>query len=259
MHIKNVVSGILFLLISTALWADPPLRMAIFRLEPFLTEAGESKNPGGITVEYWRQYIAPRMGVDIEVVGPYPIRRVEEMLEHGLVDVASQFTRIPDREHRFIFSETPLTEIDTGIVVLRESPLTSVESAEDLFGMQMVFIEGAYIPPMLLHEQIDIHLVHNEDFRRLQLNMLLAGRVDAMLDINLVSLRQYIQKNGYADRIRIIPLPSPSVEVYSMFRDTPRGRELQQRFDAANQIGREEGIFRRLTSEYLQRMEDGTQ
>lgn len=58
--------------------------MGIYQLEPFNTIAGERSGHRGITVDYWRRYVAPRMGAQLEVVGPFPIKRIESMLENGM-------------------------------------------------------------------------------------------------------------------------------------------------------------------------------
>lgn len=92
--------GLLFLLLCHPVSAET-IRMAIFSLEPFLTMKGERQEPAGITVDYWRDYIAPRMGVRLEVLGPFPSKRAEAMLENGEVDVVSQLTKIPYREKNF--------------------------------------------------------------------------------------------------------------------------------------------------------------
>lgn len=80
------------------------VRMAVFMLEPFMMELPLPQSVGpqhslltGVTVEYWRQYLAPKMGIDLEVVGPYPIVRAIKLLETGEVDIVSQLTKIPER------------------------------------------------------------------------------------------------------------------------------------------------------------------
>lgn len=238
----------LLLLLSTFAYAEK-VRMAIFQLEPFLTLSGERTDHGGITVVYWRDYIAPRMGVELEVLGPFPSKRAELMLEHGEVDTVSQLTKIPEREAAFLYPETHLTEIQSCLVVLPESPILSVSKTEDLFDKRIVFMEKAYIPPLLVHERIVFDLVATEDYRQTFFNMLFAGRVDACLDINYVSLLYSLHNRGYDGKVRIVMLPVEPVKVYSIFNKSEKGMRLMKAFDAINGEGLKTGEFQKLTEE----------
>jgi len=73
------------------------VRMAVFMLDPFMMqENATSKKVVGVTIDYWKEFIAPQMGVDFEVAGIYPILRALQMLRDGEADVVSQLTKIPD-------------------------------------------------------------------------------------------------------------------------------------------------------------------
>lgn len=228
------------------------LRLAIFLLEPYMMENPVTGEPGGITVDYWREYIAPRMGYELEVVGLFPVNRVERMLEMGEVDVAPLFTRIPSREERFLYPETPLTEITSCLILSPDSPLREVTQSEDLFDMRIGFLEGGYVPPLLQHPRISLELVASEDYRKLNLNKLFAGRLDAALDINYLSLMYYLKDRGLTDRVRILMLPVEKVNVYSIFRKTPEGDQLREQYDSINRQGQADGVFDSIAEGYFQ-------
>ncbi|MDA3899693.1 MAG: transporter substrate-binding domain-containing protein [Spirochaetes bacterium] len=236
--------------------AGETVHIAVINLEPFLKDEGEGKPPGGIAVDYWRNYIAPRMNVTVQFSGPYPIKRAELMLKNGEVDAVMHLTKIADREKDFHFPQTHLTEISSCLVVTKQSRLVSVTNTEDLYDRSIVFISSAFIPEMLLHKRITIIKVTGTDFRQLQLNMLFAGRVDSMLDINHVSLVYYLRNRGYSDRVRVIPLPVPKQKVYTIFTKTSKGHKLSDAFDKANRPGLKAGVFERLTREYMSKREN---
>lgn len=225
------------------------VRMAVFQLDPFMMEG--DKEPDGITVEYWRRFLAPRIGVDLVVLGPFPIKRAELMLERGEVDVVSQLTRIPERERRFVYPETPLTRIASCIAVLPDSPIVAADSREAFFDKRIGFIESAYIPPFLVHPRISIDLITHQDYRRMNLNKLFAGHVDVVLDINYMSFMYYLRQYGYVSHLRIMMLPGEPVEVYSIFRNDERGRRLASLFDRANREGTRDGVFDSITEEFM--------
>lgn len=208
------------------------VRIGIFKLEPFMMTL-EDKTAGGAVIDFWREFLAPRMGIEIEVSGPYPIPRLEQMLETGEVDIIPYITKIPSRESRFLYPPLPLTSIASCIIVRRDSPLQSVESAEDLFGLKIGFLTNAYVPPLLRHEKITLDLITATDFRYINHQKLMHGRVDALLDINHLSFIYEMNRHGYLKELRIIPLKQDLVSVYSIFTRTPRGESLKERYNSA--------------------------
>ncbi len=228
------------------------VKMAVFMLDPFMMqENAASKKVAGVTIDYWKEFIAPEMGVDFEVADIYPILRALQMLRDGEVDVVSQLTKIPEREAEFLYPETPLTSIISCLVVPKDSPLKEVKTSEDLFGMTVGFIKAAYIPEMLKHEKIKLDLITTTDYREMNYNKLQNKRTDAMLDINYVSMRYWLETKGYLDQIRFIMLPVKPVEVFSIFRNTKEGAALRDAFDKANRKGISEKVFEKMTQKYL--------
>lgn len=245
----------LFMSCMILFWYDPvcakKIRMAVFKLEPFMMQGENSKDITGITVQYWREFIAPEMGVELEVVGLLPILRASYMLQSGEVDVISQLTKIPEREEKFLYPDTPLTSIQSCIIVLPDSPLYKVDSQKDLYGMTIGFIQAAYIPDMMIHEKIRLDLITTTDFRGMNYKKLVKRRMDALLDINLVSEEYWLKKNGYMNKVRIIPLPVEPVYVYSIFRKTPEGQALSDAYDKANTKGIQQNMFGKISEKFL--------
>jgi len=225
------------------------IRIGIFVLPPFMmtTETGD---PGGASIDFWREYLAPAMNVDIVVSGPYPIPRLEMMLEKGEIDVIPYITKIPDRETRFIYPSKPLTNISSCIVVRRDSSLEAITAQEDLFGMKIGYITSAYIPQFLLHEQIELELVTTTEFREINHRKLMNGRVDALLDINYLSLVYEMNSKGYSKDIMIIPLDENRVAIYSIFGRSAGGRKLRNRYDEIIETVPPDA-FDRITRRYL--------
>ena len=227
------------------------LRMALFLLEPFMMEDPETGKATGAVVDYWKDYIIPRMGYDLEILGVFPIKRVEKMLESGEIEIAPLFTKISSRENLFLYPETHFAEVTSCLMVLPQSPLRDVVDSGDLSGLKIGFIEGGYIPPLLLDPSIILELVSNTDYRQINLNKLFNLRIDAALDINYHSLMYYLADRGLADRVRIVMLPVEPVKIYSIFRNTPDGAGLRAEYDRANSEYLREGVFSELLATYL--------
>jgi ABC-type amino acid transport substrate-binding protein len=229
------------------------LRIAGFPLDPYVIEASGGAGATGAVIQYWKDYLGPKMGYGIEVVGTFPINRIEAMLKNGEIDVAALFTKIPVRDAQFAYPATPLSEVSSGISVLPDSPIKDVKKPEDLFGKSLGYIEGGFVPPFFVDPRIRIETVATgEDYREVGLQRLFAGRVDALLEINLASIRFYLRGRGYQARVRIIALPIDKTPVYSVFRKTAEGERLASEYDAANSRGRKDGVFEGLLRKYVE-------
>lgn len=229
--------------------AREKVRVGIFNLGPFMMQL-DNGDAGGAAADFWRERLAPLMGVDVEVSGPYPIPRLEVMLESGEIDVIPYLTKIPARETRFLYPATPQATISPCIVVRRDSPITEINSPEDLFDKKIGFITSAYVPPFVQHERIKLDLVSLTDFRQINHKKLMNGRVDALLDINYVSFIYEMSLLGYLKDIRIIPLKQDPVNIYSIFTASPRGESLRARYESA--IKRvPKGSFEEIAERYI--------
>lgn len=227
------------------------VKMAIFQLEPFMMTMPGGTEPCGVVVDYWREYVAPRLGVTLSVSGPFSIARAQKMLESGEVDVVSQLTKIPERELMFTYPETPLALISSCIIVLNDDPLLKVTRTSDLYDKKIGFIEDAFIPQLLIDERIELELISFTDYREINLKKLLAGRIDAMLDINKDSMLYYLNSSKYRHSVRIIDLPVEKTATYSIFANTEKGRALCEAFEKINAEGYANGIYREMYKEYV--------
>lgn len=232
--------------------AREPLVIACFRLDPFTMADPVTGEPAGAVIDYWREYIGPALDLEVSFKGPYPISRVSRMLENGEIGAAALFTKIPEREARFLFPSSILCEIESCLMVAPDSPIFEVKAQEDLFDLTVGFIVGGYVPELFKHPRITLELVSNEDYRLANLKKLVAGRIDALLDINKVSLLYYLPRAGFEDRVRIVELPVRNSAIYSLFPDTPRGRELVVAFDRVNREALEKGVFKGILDRYIE-------
>ncbi len=248
---KLSVIFILIIMFSQTQVSAKTVKLAAFMVVPFMMEDTASDKVVGVTIDYWKEFIAPEMGVDFEVTGIYPILRAVQMLRDGEVDVVSQLTKTPEREAEFLYSDTPLTSIISCLFVLKESPLKEVRKSEDLFGMTLGFIKAARIPEMLKHEKIKLDLITTTDFRETNYKKLQFKRVDAILNVDYISTKYWLESKGHLDDVRLIMLPVKPMELYSIFRNTNEGAALRDAFDKANKKGISEKVFERMTQKYI--------
>lgn len=227
------------------------VRMAVFQLEPFMMAIPGVSEPGGVVIDYWRDYVAPRLGVTLVVWGPYPIARAQKMLLSGEVDVVSQLTKIPERESLFLYPKTPLAFITSCLIVRKDDPIREITDVSSLYGKKIGFIENAYIPPQLIDPRIEIERISLTDYREINLKKLEARRVDAVLDINLESMAYYLQSSKFRESVRIVSLPFEKAAVYSIFPKTERGRKLCEEFEKVNAEGYKSGVYWQIYGNYV--------
>lgn len=228
------------------------VKMGIFNLEPFLVDMGDGEKPGGVTIDYWEQYIAPKMGVKLAISGPYPVLRLFKMLETGEIDVIPQLTKNPERDELYLYPTKPFSDIKTCLVVENDSPVKQITKQEDLFGLRIGFFEGGTVPDLLKHDSISIEFVTQADFRKVNLEKLVAKRIDAMFDLNYTSMLYDIYKMGFKDKVRTVLLPIPSINVYSIFTRSEKGEKLLKLYEKANNEVSQTGAFEELTQKYME-------
>lgn len=253
---KNFIT-LLFLVIPFNLSAQEQdtVRIGIFMLPPFMMETGPDKKAGGVAVAFWEKHIAPKMKIKVKAIGPYPVMRTQKMLESGDIDLITNMTKIPEREKSFIYPPTPLAQITSCLVVLKDSSLKKVETQTDLYGLTIGFIHGGYIPEIIKHEKIHLNLVSSTNFFQQLIDMLDAKRIDAKLHINYLSLLYDLKNLGIIDRYRIILLPSKKINAYCVFRKSERGRRLAEKFEKINAPLFKKGVYNKMAVELLNSMQ----
>ncbi|MBN1187635.1 MAG: hypothetical protein JXB49_35500 [Bacteroidales bacterium] len=115
----------------------------------------------------------------------------------------------------------------------------------------MVFLEKAFIPPILKHETIHFEIVSGADYFQRFMEMLEGGRTDAFLHINYFSLMYELKLFGKKDAYRIIPLPVDKEKVYCIFTRSQRGMRLSKLFDEINAPLFKSRVYDRLAEEMI--------
>lgn len=248
---KRIFLIIFFL--PASLPAQETIKIGTFTLPPFMMEIGPDKKTGGVAIDFWKKHIAPEMNVTVEAIGPFPAMRIIKMLEDGSIDLIPNMTKIKEREAKFIFPKTPLSQITTCLVVRKDSPLKKIRRKEDLFNLRIGFLEGGFVPLLLRHEKIKIELVHGADYFQRFIGMLDAKRTDAFLHINHLSLIYELKHMGINEKYRIILLPVKKINVYCVFQKTEKGRILAEKFEKINAPLFKAGIYNQMAENLLKK------
>lgn len=219
---KIIFISVMFLL-SFSVFSQT-LKIGYFQLEPYVIPDPQGGPPTGIVVEFWEEYLAQAMGVQLEWIGPYPFPRLERMLETGELDTVFIMIKTPPREAKFLFPSEPFFYMQPGLTILKEDPMPPLTSLEDIYGLKLGYIEGANLPPYLINDNIILDRSSQTDYKMANFQKLLRKRIDAILDLNMLSNRYEAQQRGLWEKFRMVPLPVDPTPMYTCFAQSSQGQ-----------------------------------
>lgn len=224
---------ILFCFLLTVAVFGETVKIGYFQLAPYVITDVDGGKPSGIIVDFWEEYIAPSMGIELEWIGPYPFSRMERMLETGEIDTVFLMIKTPPRLEKFIFAEKPFLFMQPGLTLRKDDPMPPIASLEDIYGLKLAYIDGANLPPYLINENIILDRTTQADYKTVNFQKLLRNRVDAILDLNMLSNPYEAEARGLSDQIRMIPLPVDPTPMFAAFANTASGRRYFDSYMAA--------------------------
>jgi hypothetical protein len=95
-------------------------------------------------------------------------------------------------------------------------------------------VEGSVINPFLNNSRITIENAQGEDYKKMNLDKLLAKRLDAIYDHNEFTLAYEAGRLGIGNRIKVIFLPLDPSPFYIAFSKTERGAMFLKLYEPVN-------------------------
>ena len=249
MKIRVLMVLLIFIFCSFLLHSET-IKIGYFELEPYVGgQAGQK--PTGASVDYWEKHLAPQMGVTIEWVGPLTVPRLLKDLESGAIDAIVLMAKNPERASKFLFPSQPYTTQEASIVVLKTSPIKKINKIEELYGLNIGYHAGAFVPPYMKNDKIKIDFTTSETYKQDNFNKLLKGRIDCIFDVNDISNLIEAKMFGHSDKIRLIKLPVAPTNIYSLFVNSDRGKSFLAAYEKANNKLVKQGVYDKLLKAYL--------
>lgn len=184
--------------------------VGFFLFEPHaMIEDGE---PAGAAVEYFRDHIAPEMGLDVEFVGPVPFSRLLKNFRDGEYDAVLLLAKNRERADRFVYPEEPFGEMQSALLVDVALLPDRVTSPESLRGLLIGYTERAWRPSALRESWLNFDMVSSTSATILNFRKFDQGRLDAVYSPD---------KNALLYRKNRVRLSRPSKIV--TIADTTRG------------------------------------
>ncbi|MCG8612343.1 MAG: transporter substrate-binding domain-containing protein [Pseudomonadales bacterium] len=234
----------------TGLALEPVLTVGLFNLAPHaFTDSADETQVKGAAIDYMERYIAPEMGVSIHWQ-VYPFSRLIMHMEEGKLDAVLTLAKDGNREKRYLYPDSPLTYMQSGLAVLASSPLIKVQSPEDLLDTEIGFTKHGYLSPFMRDARLDINFIVGDlNAFRTMLRLLNAKRLDAVYNPTIMTLRFEARQLQISDHLRFIPLPEQKVGLYTVF--CKGCSEALARYNHAHNERRQRTPYETLLSPYL--------
>jgi ABC-type amino acid transport substrate-binding protein len=182
------------------------IKIVEFVHRPFAYQDSKTKEARGAEVAMLRDILL-EAGLSAEFTFvPFP--RLIILQKSGDFAMGPLVTKTPDREKVLVYPTKPVMVQVPALVVGKESPLTKITTPQDLKGLRIGFVTGQQVPKFLdVPNLFFLDTLSADDPGVLNVNKLLAKRLDAVLTLNNFSTKATIKDLGVQDKLRFVPLP----------------------------------------------------
>jgi ABC-type amino acid transport substrate-binding protein len=246
---KYILFVVLFMTVATLF--PQTMRIGYYQFEPYVIFQGKDKAPGGPLGEYWEVYLIPEMKVSVKWMGPLPLLRLLKYFEQDKMDAVLLFPRDEEMAKQYMYPQTPFMTGRPGLTLLKDFPLEKISRKNDVHNLEISYVKGGYLPPFLKGESIVIDYTTKEKYLTVNLDKLMKKRVDAVFNLDIVTILFEADKHVYGDRIKTLVLPVRPIEFYTLFSPSGQGQKLLRLYNPVNNRLYKAGTFVRLTEKYI--------
>lgn len=228
---NRYLAPFLFLVLTHAIHAET-VRIGVFTHYPIVMQNATDGQPYGPGVEYAKA-VARALGYEPEVRS-LPVSRIISYLKTGELDMAIGLGITEERKAFLHYADEPSIVYHPSITVLSEHRLEAITSVNDLAGMKIGYLLGAYPGSFFKDTRVvEFDLISGDRWIDQNLGKLLLGRIDGILDQNDYSCVAAARRMGVEDRVKVLRLPVEGVKTYIAFsKASPKGTRLLRSFNA---------------------------
>ena len=207
-----------FLFLCLALLQAGPARaftVGYFLFEPHaMVQNGQ---PAGAAVDYFRDYIAPEMGLDVEFVGPVPFARLLENFREGEYDAVLLLAKNRVREGQYVYPAEPFGEMQSALLVNVKQLPDNVTSPESLRGMVIGYTEKAWRPPLMRRPWLKFDMVISTSATIINFRKFDQGRIDAVYSPDKNALLYRKNRVRIRRPCKVVTIDGTDVGFYTVF------------------------------------------
>ena len=211
-NLSRWVLSFLLLCSMTSEAAPQVVSVAFYEMAPHMYM--EKGKPSGAVPEFLEKNIFAGSEWKIKW-RTYHFSRVLKDLENGKVDMAVLLVKNEERQKLFDFSELPLYQSQSAIVVKKESKIEKLTDLAAIKGFHLVHNMGMVTPAYFKPYDVRFEYVSGEKSFDRSLQILRSGRADGFY-VPLISEAVYqLQKR---DDLKILQIPRAPFELFIAFR-----------------------------------------
>ncbi|WP_161631552.1 substrate-binding periplasmic protein [Rhodoferax saidenbachensis] len=206
-----VLSGASAIAAAPSAAAPVTLVVGFFDLLPHATTARGGQAQGA-AIDYFN-LIAKEMGVSVR----YTQLPMARLLLDPKVDMVLYMGKNPERLLKFDFPRQPLMKMEGGVAVDTNSPLTRIDTADDLLNLTIGVWDAGYRGALMRDTRLTLYSMPIEALAQRGLQMVVTKRLDGFYNPDIHSLRHQIKNLGLQDQVRVVSLPLAEDGLYSAF------------------------------------------
>ena len=205
-----------------------------FQVKPHAMPGPHAK-PEGVAVEYF-DLIAEKMGLSDIQYSMFPLKRLLRAFEQHTIDMVLLFAKNSERAAAFVYPESPFCLTQPSIAVNVSHHLKKVDSVASLLSLTIQESADAYRSPFVCDPRLKIEPLHGDIYIDRCFAKLIAERIDACYQPDHYPIHFEANRDIYASRIRVIPLPEPPIGLYSVFSKQSAKKYLERYETALEQV-----------------------
>ena len=209
------------------------IRMGFFQHPPHQYKNKEGKIVGA-TIEYFNK-VAPKMGYNVEWVGPLPLNRMIMYLKQGKLDGTAHFIKTKSFEKYVSYADKHFHLAHPVFVVKKKNKLNQINSGYNIKGYKVLYLTK-HPPSKFVQDNISnlkMNLITPYDLMwQKALRLLMRGTIDAVHDLNEFSVPFVAKMTNISQHIKTLRLPEPAEPVYVAFpKNFLKGKLLLKKYN----------------------------
>ena len=196
----------------------------------------------GATIDFFREVLKD-MGVhQIRYRPVQSLSRMYELINRNEIDAYTLSTRIyePHPEYNIVSPTSPSIVSVPGFLMLKENPLQSISSFEDLVTLRISTKNGMPLTQTLSNAESNIQFFGGANPLSDSIGMMLKGRTDAVYSLLVGELLYMAKQLGIQDIVKPVYLPDPELELFTVFSEKAADMYME----------RYESSFKKLSKEF---------
>lgn len=189
----------------------PALTLGYTGIPPHIYQ-GDNGEAVGALAEFIQNYLAPEIGVKIQLVN-LPLPRVFKGMNELTIDGMAFAGASNSRKENYLFPQQHLTSTTPVLAVNAKNNIKDL----DINQLTVGYLDSGVISPYLCKKQAKISSLYGSKIWHRNLKRLILGRLDAAYSPSKLNMSFVIKENRISEQVSIIHLPESPLKWFTIF------------------------------------------